>query len=81
MTPPFAAWALPLIELTLASEGGEEFLVSTAGLEYLRTHDSADAPPPVEESDEEGDDDEDDGDLREQGAEWMTEQGFDSLDS
>ena len=47
----------------------------------LHTHDSADAPPPVEESDEEGDDDEDDGDLREQGAEWMTEQGFDSLDS
>jgi hypothetical protein len=75
-----AAWALPLIELTLASEGGEEFLVSTAGLEYLRTHDSADAPPPVEESDEDGDDDED-GDLREQGAEWMAEQGFDSLDN
>ena len=76
-----AAWALPLIELTLASEGGEEFLVSTAGLEYLRTHDSADAPPPVEESDEDGDDDDEDGDLREQGAEWMAEQGFDSLDN
>ena len=75
-----AAWAVPLIELTLASDGGDEFLVTTAGLEYLRTHDSADAPPPVEESDDDGDD-EDDGDLREQGAEWMTEQGFDSLDN
>lgn len=79
-----ADWALPLIDLTLASEGGDEFLVATAGVEYLRTHDAVDAPPPAEETDREddgdGDEDDLDSDLREAGADWMSEQGFDSLD-
>ncbi len=77
-----ADWAEHLVDLTLTEEGGEEFLVTTAALEYLRTHDVADAPPPAQESDNDGrNDDDEDGDLREQGADWMTEQGFDPLES
>jgi hypothetical protein len=75
-----APWALPLVELTLASEGGEEFLVTTAGLEYLRLHESTEAPLPIETVND-GDDDDEGGDLRDDGAEWMAEQGFDALDN
>lgn len=76
-----ADWAEPLIAATLKTEGGDEFLVATAALEYLRSHDSADTPayesakPTEDENDDDGDED-----LREAGAAWMSDQGFDPLE-
>ncbi len=77
-----ADWAEPLIAATLKTEGGEDFLVATAALEYLRSHDSADAPAHESAKPDENEDDGDDGDedLRESGAAWMSEQGFDPLE-
>ena len=85
-----AAWAEPLIALTLKEGGGDDFLVSTAGLEFLRTKDTFSAsmskPKPDEEREEaqgeRGDEDDEDGerDLREAGADWLAEQGFEPLE-
>ena len=79
-----ADWAEPLIKATLKTDGGDDFLVATAGLEYLRTADSADASDyqsakSSEDSDEDRDEDGDE-DLSEAGADWMSEQGFDPLE-
>lgn len=91
-----AAWAEPLIALTLKEGSGDDFLVSTAGLEFLRQKDNFSAslpkPKPDEDQEEErdeggergerGDEDDDNGeqDLREAGADWLTEQGFEPLE-
>ncbi len=78
-----ADWSAPLIKATLEEEDGDAFLVSTATLEYLRTHDSASPAPAPSDTDREEDvrdDDEDAGDLAEAGNNWMAEQGFDSLE-
>lgn len=75
-----ADWAEPLIKATLKTEGGDDFLVATAALEFLRTTDTPDAADfdsgkASEEDDEDGDED-----LSEAGADWLAEQGFDSLE-
>jgi hypothetical protein len=84
-----APWAESLIATTLKAPGGDEFLVVTAALEFLRLKDNstpAAAEPEREEKQghAEGDDDEADGDdahdLGEAGADWLAEQGFDAPD-
>jgi hypothetical protein len=88
-----AAWALPLIEAALKTQGGNDFLVATAALEFLRTKDTSDAPAaeprakPVRgdedgegERDEAGEDEDEADDLSEAGADWLSEQGFEPLD-
>ena len=84
-TLKIAPWAVPLIEATRREPIGDDFLVTTVGLEFLRQRDSADASA-ESVSDEEkfgaADEDGDDEalDLSEAGNDWMAGQGFDSLD-
>lgn len=76
-----ADWATPLADRVLAAGGGEQFMVIAAAAELLRNHDTAaPAPAAVEKNDfdEEGDEDGEFGDLSEAGADWLSEQGFDS---
>jgi hypothetical protein len=83
-----AAWAEGLIESSLKVQGGDAFLVATAALEFLRNKDTfaapaaeaeaGNAPYGKEEGDEDGDDEADD--LGEAGADWLAEQGFETLD-
>lgn len=84
-------WASKLAQTVLAHPDGEQFLVITAGLEYL--HGKSDTGIPFhagaadedDGEDKEGDqfgdeyddDHDDDADLAEAGADWMAEQGFD----
>ena len=80
-----AEWAEPLIAAALKVNGGEVFLVATALLEFMRTGNWSDAAEraPVEKKDTDDDRDGDDegaDDLGEAGAEWLSEQGFESLD-
>ena len=77
-----ADWAVPLVQQTLAEPGGDRFLVSAAGVEFLRLRDE-NSPRSIDESEEkkpEGRDDEEDEDqdLAEAGNDWLSEQGFDS---
>lgn len=76
-------WAEPLIDAALQVRGGDAFLVTAAALEFLRTRTSSFEPEPelVDEDDQGNDDDEGDaGDLSEAGADWLSEQGFETLD-
>jgi hypothetical protein len=83
-----AAWAEGLIESSLKVQGGDAFLVATAALEFLRNKDTfaapaaeaeaGNAPYGKEEGDEDGDGEADD--LGEAGADWLAEQGFETLD-
>ena len=66
-----APWAVPLEQTVLAQEGGAEFLVHTAAMEFLMQHHDHDHHP--------GEDDSDTDDLSDSGGEWMAEQGFDRL--
>jgi len=79
-----SAWAQPLIASSLKVRGGDAFLVTAAALEFLRSKPSSYESPVVEvvEVDDEGDEREDDGedDLSEAGADWLAEQGFETLD-
>ncbi len=78
-----ADWAQPLIESSLKVKGGDAFLVTAAALEFLRTKTSSFVPEPelVDEDEQGNDDDEGDaGDLSEAGADWLSEQGFETLD-
>ncbi len=83
-----AAWAEPLIHQTLRVEGGDAFLVVVAVLEFLRTRSSgAPVAEAVEEDGQdnwergdEADDGDDVDDLSEAGADWLSEQGFETLD-
>lgn len=83
------AWAEPLIHKALRVDGGDAFLVVVAVLEFLRTRSFAAPVAEVAEEDgqeswERGDESDDDGDeaddLSEAGADWLSEQGFESLD-
>ena len=76
-------WAETLIESSLKVKGGGAFLVTTAALEYLRTRTSADAPVPEPiDAEDRGDEDDENGndDLSEAGANWLAEQGFETLE-
>lgn len=80
-----AAWAEPLIAAALQARGGDAFLVATAALEFLRLRGSSAARVVEAETEKEpGEDDEndegDEKDLREAGADWLVEQGFESLE-
>ena len=78
-----ADWAHPLVESAIKVRGGDGFLVTTAALEYLRTKTSPEAaePEPRDAEESERDDDEDGtDDLGEAGADWLAEQGFESLE-
>lgn len=81
-----AEWAQPLIKSSLKVQGGAAFLVTTAALEFLRNKDTFVAPEAEPEARKErsDDNDEDDGDemddLGEAGADWLAEQGFESLE-
>lgn len=70
-----APWATPLIDNCLREDDGDNFLVTTAVLEWLLSRDFSvrRAPPPIVEADDEMDD------LGERGSDWLTEQGFDDL--
>lgn len=84
-------WAEELAEVVLKDPNGDQFLVVTACLEYLRGRsamyaESADAPPAGDRDDGNGEDfgiDTEidlDVDLEETGADWLSEQGFDRKD-
>ena len=68
-------WAAALAKRALLSEGGNRFMVITAGLEYLMSrpgvHASSETPPV------ERDDSDDAEDLGDAGEDWLGEQGFD----
>lgn len=74
-----APWAEPLVATTLAAEGGDAFLVATAGLEFLRLKDGFAAQESWADTEEDEDDETDD--LGEAGSEWLSEQGFESLEN
>jgi hypothetical protein len=78
-----APWAQNLLDTILTQEGGERFLLTTCGLEYLRTCASvlSEAKPAKSNNkydDEDNENEEDELDLEERGNAWLTEQGFDS---
>jgi hypothetical protein len=79
-----APWAEALVESSLKVQGGDAFLVATAALEFLRHKDTFAAPAEEPKSESARDDEEDgDGDaddLGEAGADWLAEQGFETLD-
>ena len=78
-----ADWAEPLIAAALKVRGGDAFLVTAAALEYLRTKTSAYEPElELRDEDEPGNDDDENGsdDLSEAGADWLAEQGFETLE-
>ncbi|WP_025918301.1 hypothetical protein [Herminiimonas sp. CN] len=82
-------WAGKLAETVLAHPDGEQFLIVSAGLEYLHCKSDVGIPHHAGSDDEDeeakdnhfGDDygDEEDAgsDLAEAGSDWMVEQGFD----
>ena len=80
----FAGWAEPLIDASLKADGGDVFLVATAALEFLRTRSSSNVRMEEAADEEESGDDAEEGDgaddLSEAGADWLSEQGFESLD-
>jgi hypothetical protein len=77
-----ASWAETLIDATLNTEGGDLFMVMAAALEFMRsngTH-SHHAQPEITEHEEE---DDEDGALQldESGSDWLSEQGFESVEA
>ena len=90
----FVPWAQELDDRVLEEEGGEQFLIITAGLEFLHGksisafsqansehEDREDAGDGDANQDERGEEpgEGDEEDLEQAGAEWMAEQGFDRL--
>lgn len=87
-----AGWAEPLVSRTLKAEGGDAFLVVAATLEFLRNRSFSDVPEVQEIQDEDAFDSEENGDgdrvydsddvddLGEAGADWLSEQGFETPD-
>ncbi len=86
----FLPWAQTLADRALEEEGGEQFMMIAAGLEYLHGKGSfadlsasdknEDAAQEDHRSEEEREEDRDDDAMEEAGAAWMAEQGFDRLD-
>lgn len=85
-----ATWARPLVDAVLAESAGEVFMVTAAGLEFIRLFAKSAPAPAADDKDGgeakndngEGDDgDDDDRDLAEVGDDWLAEQGFDSFKS
>ncbi len=88
-----SAWADKLAKTVLEHPDGEQFLIVTAGLEYLHGKSDIAIPQHSRSDDAEEDNDKDDGgfnndydendddgtdsDLAEAGSDWLAEQGFD----
>lgn len=80
-----APWAEDLADIVLKADGGEQFLVVTAALEYLqgRAEPSSEAVPlrlSEDRDDLELDDVDLDGDPDEAAEDWLSEQGFERKD-
>lgn len=78
----FASWAQPLLDAVLGESAGESFMVTVAGLEFIRQFDHS-APVKADDSEDEeknesDSDDDEDRDLGEAGDDWLADQGFDS---
>jgi hypothetical protein len=83
-------WAAELAKIVLSDPNGEQFLVVTACLEYLRASSKGPSEPGVRRRDDYGGYDDErtdadvepdnDVDLEEAGADWLAEQGFDRKD-
>ena len=73
-------WAQPLIESSLKVRGGDAFLVTAAALEFMRSKPSSYEPPADVAGEGEAGNDEGEEDLSEAGADWLAEQGFETLD-
>lgn len=84
-------WAEELAEVVLKDPNGDQFLVVTACLEYLRGRSAMSSDADERRQTRDGDDDHSeefgidteidlDGDLDEAGADWLSEQGFDRKD-
>lgn len=71
-----APWAQPLIAESLKQDGGSDFLVTAAVLEWMLGSGAIARAAAPSASDE----DEDSDDLGEAGEEWLSEQGFDAVD-
>lgn len=86
-----AAWAQALVTTVEQERGGDAFLVACTALEFLRCkNDGLGAAPEAAESDfaekysadeEQEGEREDAADLGEAGSAWLSEQGFEPLDS
>lgn len=79
-----ADWAKPMVAAALERDEGDTFLTIAAALEFSRTCDPRDRAGADDdahaEASEESDEDEDEIGLDEAGAEWMSEQGFDTIE-
>ena len=75
-----AAWAQPLIASSLKVRGGDAFLVTAAALEFMRCKPSSYEQPLADVDDEAEAGEGDEEDLSEAGADWLAEQGFETLD-
>jgi hypothetical protein len=80
----FASWARPLVDAVLGESAGENFMVTVAGLEFIRQFDHS-APQKADDSEDEDaeknesdSDDDEDRDLGDAGDDWLADQGFDS---
>ena len=76
-------WAGQLVKLALDAPGGEQFMLITAGLEYLQSGHGASAgtkehkPAALEAEGADADSEDHDEDLGEAGEDYLSEQGFD----
>jgi len=76
-----APWAEKLAEIVLGDAAGGHFLVVAACLEYLQQHPGPSSRAVDERAGEDADDDDaEDGDLADDGADWLSEQGFERRD-
>ena len=76
MTP----WAEALAERALLCEGGEQFMLIAAALEYMLARPGAAEAVGHDDALEDPDDADDSEDLREAGEDWLGDQGFDRRD-
>ena len=68
-------WAEGLVKKALSFPGGDEFLVTVAGLEYIWSRPEIHAA--VDNDTDAADDDDDTEDLGDAGEDWLGDQGFD----
>ncbi|STR45652.1 hypothetical protein [Iodobacter fluviatilis] len=77
-----ASWADKLIDATLNTEGGDQFMVIAATLEFMRSIGTHTHYAQAEVSEHEEEDDEDGAlQLDESGSDWLSEQGFESTEA